>query len=368
MGLSKITNKYVHPEIDKLRLILLAFSLLYTYGVYTPINEYTSVFFGFAPPAFFIISGYLVLREDDEKNVGARILRAIRRTAICFVILTVVYTLASLIAAKTDTMNILFSKQFWVDFVLLNTFGLPVGYVIWYVQAMLYAYIIIYILYKLKLLKYDIPIALLCIAAAVLTGELSSFVDFKFFGHTYFSGNFLNRALPYILIGRYVHRKKKSFIKLKISDYFVIASVGLAASFAEYFLLSYFERLNYAGHMLGMVITAAAVCFFGFFISGNVLTSATFDQISRFERMIPYFVSPVIYYLLALFFIAKHDHPIFVLSDFIGLLTAIFSFLFLGIYSYIRRAAEFYIGLLKFNHQEKLKIKNEADENKSENT
>ncbi len=323
-----------HKEIKKARTVLLAFAILYTFGIHPAVKNIGYIVFGFSVPVFFIMSGYLVLR--GSKDIEKRILRAIKRTAICFIILAAAYFALSIVFEPKATIAAVTTKIFWFDFLALNIWSLPVGSTIWYVQALLYAYIIVYIFYKSKLLKFDIYIAAICLAVTFICGDFSSFIGFNLFGHTYIGGNFLTRALPYILIGGFMHRKKDDFSHLKTKHYILIGIAGLALSFIEYFGLSFFKKTIYTGHTLGTTLTAISVCMFIFMIKGMKLRSKYFKTLSRFEMMIPYFIcSPIYYFLVSEL---KSDGELaYFMGGFASLFVAVASFVILYVYAFIRK-------------------------------
>ncbi len=330
--------RYYHREIKKIRAVLLGFAMIYTFGLHPAVRDIDYIVFSFAVPAFFIISGYLVLRES--KNIENRILRAIKRTAVCFIILAVVYFALSVAVEPKTTIAAVTSKTFWLDFIVLNVWSLPIGSTIWFVQAMLYAYILIYIIYKLNLLKFDIYIAVICLAVTFICGDLASIIGFNLFGHTYLGGNFLTRALPYILIGCFMHRKNKYFAKLKITHYLLINFIGLALSFIEFFSLATFNKATYFGHTLGTPLTAVSVCLFAFLFDRAKLKSDYFKTLSRSEMMIPYFVCSPVYYFLVEILKLQHSEFAYYIGNIVSLLVIIISYAILYVYAYIRKAIQ----------------------------
>ncbi len=327
--------EFFSPEIEKLRMILLAVGILYTYGFPTILGGIGRMICSLSIPAFYIVSGYLVLEERPD--TGERILRAIKRSALCFAILFVIYLGLSLLVDWEGSLLLLNGRSFWIDFLLLNIWSLPIGSTIWYVQALLYAYLILYVLYKLKLMRLDIVFAALCLAVALLSGELSSLVGFQLLGHTYLGGNFVTRALPYLLIGCFICRKEDFFAELNIKHYIMIGAVGVALSLAEYVWLIKSGNAAYSGHMFGMGLAAISVCLFVFFVSEMELASDELKNLTRFELMIPYFICSPIYYLLIRFFQYNINDSIYRFIGFTGVLTALFSFLLLYVYAIIRR-------------------------------
>ncbi len=326
-------SRYYVPKIKKMRFFLMIFAILYTYGLHSRLQDFNVLIFGFAFPALYVISGYVVLWESED--IEKRILRTIGRTAICFAVMFVSYFALSLLADKSGTLALLASKSFWFDFLALNICALPIGSTIWFVQGLLYAYIIIYFIYKLKLLKLDIYIAVLCLAVTLFTGELSSFVGFRLFWHTYISGNFLTRALPYILIGCFIHRKEEIlsniFDSLKIVT---VIGVGGMLTILEYLALSLSNNKVYVSHLLGMGIMAVGISFFCFFGDKKEKQLELLNNISRHEMMIPFFVCSPIYYLTVK--LLKLDKEVFErLNSFAGIITLILSIAVLYLYHHI---------------------------------
>lgn len=326
-------HTYRRPEISKMRLLLMACAILYTYSLHPILGDFNVILLGFAFPALYIISGYLVLRKSE--NIEKRILRTIKRTAICFVILFAVYFSLSLLSDREATLAAVTTKRFWFDFLVLNDCNLSVGFPIWYIQALLYAYIIIYLIYKLKLLKFDIYIAAFCLAITFICGDIASAIGFDFFGHTYISGNFLTRAIPYILIGCFIHRKKQSFSNLKTKHYGYFITCGVVLSLVEYAILIFTGSKGYVSHLLGTILIAIGISLFCFNIEGMKIRSKSLKKLSRFELMIPFFVCSPINALLRMWLMSSEDLG-YALGAYLGIITAILSFLAMYVYVYFR--------------------------------
>lgn len=327
--------RYYRPEVKKLRVLLLALGILYTFGLHPKAGDIGQLLLNFSIPALYITSGFLVLRESQ--NMEKRILRAIKRTGICFVVLCAAYFGLSLLVQPEVTLAAISSKWFWFNFVVLNVCTLPIGSTIWFVQAMLYAYIIIYVLCKLKLLRFDIYIALLCLAVTVLTGELASVIGFHFLGLDHLSGNFFTRALPYLLIGCFLHRKMPAFFRLKPKHYCFIIAGGAALLIAEYLLLNLSGNKVYLGHLLGAGLVAVGVTLWVFSVGGMKVRSKLLASCSRIELMIPYYVCSPIFYFLTMAFARSAPQAMYDASGFIGILTVVCSYLLLYAYALLRR-------------------------------
>lgn len=327
-------QRYYIPAVKKMRFFLMICAILYSFGLYPGLGDLNGVIFGFSIPALYIISGYIVLRESPNRD--ERIKRTIKRTAICFFILFAVYLGISFLLEPENTLATIKTKKFWTDFLLLNMFSLHSGSVLYYVHSLLYAYIIIFVLNKLKLLKFDILFAILFLAVTVLTGELSNVIGFNFLGHTFLGGNFLTRALPYILIGSFINRKRKFFRELSLSNYLVMAFVGIVFTIAEYLSLSLTGNKVYVNHMLGMGLVAVAICLICFCIMGANVSENPLMRLTRYELAIPFFISSPIYWFLVLWFSEKGGGVENYLIGISGIITLIIDIAIFFVYFLIR--------------------------------
>lgn len=256
---------YYRPAIERLRIILMFFLCIDLLGFPTMFGGIISTFCGFVPIAFFIISGYLVLRDDADRS--KRIVRTIKRTAIVFAILLIVYFGLNFLYYRLLGVNIFDAfkqKSLYMTFAVFNVWPFDIGGAIWYVQSLLYAYIIIYFLDKLKLLKFDWIISLVLIAFTIVTGELCGLLKINIAGYSFLPGNFFTRALPYLLLGCFIHRKMYVFNKLNKLEYCGGIVIGTFLMFAELVLLSIYNVPGYYGHLFGMPIVAVSACMLAF--------------------------------------------------------------------------------------------------------
>ena len=241
-----------------LRLILMLFVCFWAFGCPEP-TGFVRLLSGFAVPAFFILSGYYVLENKREVRIE-KTLRKIKRTALCFVIVFLFYVAINVFVIFRYHLTLVISKRIIFEFLVMNIWPLPIGDSIWFIQSMLYAYIIIFIADKLKLMRYYKIFLVILFIIMLLTGELSGAIRFNIFGYPYIPGNWLTRALPYILIGRLLREKKKSVMKVQFWKYLIAFVIGGVLVIAEIFGLAWFEFLRYDGHMFGYGIMAVAVC------------------------------------------------------------------------------------------------------------
>ena len=245
-----------------LRLILMLFVCVWAFGCPEPTGIVNSLS-GFAIPAFFVLSGYYVLDNNRNERLG-NTLRKIKRTALCFAFVFLFYVALNVAMIFLFQMKFEFTKRILFEFIVLNVWPqtlLPIGDNIWFIQAMLYAYIIIYILDRLKLLRFYKIYLIILIVIMLLTGEFAGFLRFKnLFGYPCIPGNWLTRALPYILIGRVLREKKKALMRVQFWKYLIAFVVGGGLVLFEIMALKWLGALQYIGHMIGYGIMAVAVC------------------------------------------------------------------------------------------------------------
>lgn len=299
-----------------LRLILMLFVCFWAFGCPEPSGIVKSLS-GFAIPAFFVLSGYYVLDNKREVRIEKTI-RKIKRTALCFGFVFLVYAAINVALLFLVHLPIEISKRAIFDFVVLNLWTPTVGENIWFIQAMLYAYIVIFILDKIKLLKFYKIFLILLFVIMLITGEFAGALRFSIFGYPFIPGNWLTRALPYILVGRLLREKKKSLMKVQFWKYLIAFAVGGGLVLLEIMVLGLTGILNYQGHMIGYGVMAIAAC--GLAISipiGAPNRLVHFD--SAISGLIYVLMNPA-YYILVLFLGVGH-------LDFIRLLGGPFALL-----------------------------------------
>ena len=97
-------------------------------------------------------------------------------------------------------------------------------------------------------------------AIMILFGEFAGIIHFNFHGYQYIPGNWLTRALPYMLLGMYLREKLGSLFEIAIWKYIVLFVTGALLSVGEIILLGRLGLLVYEGHMLGYGIMAFSAC------------------------------------------------------------------------------------------------------------
>lgn len=246
-----------------LRFVMLAFMCIWNYGFPEP-TGFLSAVSGFAAPAYFILSGYFVLIDDKELRLK-KTERKMKRSIMCFGAMFVLYLIVNVIVCLISHISVTISRRTIFNFVVLNLWPLPIGSSIWFIQALVYAYIIIYIADWLDLMKYYKVVMILCFIFMLLTGEFAGIIHFNIIGYRYIPGNWLTRALPYLLLGKFMREKSEWLFNISKSKrkkwvYIVLIIIGALLSIGEIVLLARKGCLVYQGHMIGYGIMAAAAC------------------------------------------------------------------------------------------------------------
>ena len=325
-------------SVQKLRLLLMFFLCIDLFGLPTLYGAFAQATCRFAPLTFFILSGYFVLRNSENRS--ARILRTIKRSAIVFGILIPVFLIINFAYYRINGMDFFapfLSWHAWVDFLVFNLWPFDIGTAIWYVQAYLYAYIILYFIEKKDLLQYDWMIVIACLVLTVLTGELTGLLKFDVLGYEYFPGNFVTRALPYILIGGLIRRKYKLLDRIPIQWYAVFCFVGTALVVAEIYALSIAEAVGYYGHLVGMGVIAVSACMLALKDDREPTKFERKFRLSRRDTAIFYYCSQPVAYGLAILLKLSLPRYFDDLASLIGLATFVVCFVIMLPVAFIRR-------------------------------
>ena len=283
-----------------LRFVLMAFVCVWSFGFPEP-TGFLNALSGFAAPCFFILSGFFVLVGNKEDRIK-KTKRKIKRSLLCFGFMIVLYTIMNIIVCIIGKISVTFSLRTIFNFIVLNLWPLPIGTNIWFVQAMLYTYALIYIAEKLNLMKYYKTVLVISFIIMLLFGEFAGAIHFDFHGYQYIPGNWFTRALPYMLLGMLMREKNDILLKINDWQYILLIFVGAVMAISEIILLGQSGLLIYEGHMIGYAVMAFSAC-------GLAVTNPKAIQMNisitrydtAFSGMIYIFLEPI-YYALVLFF------------------------------------------------------------------
>lgn len=259
----KNIEKDYYYSFNVLRLILPLFVCYNSFGIAVQNNGsvFVQALCGFASITFFVMTGFLLFIKPEEFE--KKLSRAIKRTVKLFAIVVVFYIILNVIYAVTQKSDMFLTfKDYhtWINFIVFNQWPLLIGENIWFLQCILYGYIALFILNKLRLLKHDWLIVVICMGIALVSGELSGLIEFKFFSYDHITATVITRSLPYLLLGKIIAGQKEKIKTGKHSFvYALMVALGFVFTVGEYGLLYYTDSLNYTGHFLGNGLIAAAI-------------------------------------------------------------------------------------------------------------
>lgn len=218
-----IMKKSINYSINSLKFIAI-FSVIAIHCInVNGMQEKFEILLGlmrFAVPVFFLISGFYSYYENNEKALQKyktriiRLLKLIIASNIFYIITTPKFY---------NLMN--YSTIFNFKSILACLiFNLPLikGH-LWFLDALLYCYILVFILSKVKinLNKFYFIIPLLLIVNLSL-GEISSIIGISI--EYFYYRNFIFTGLPFFMIGYLIH-DKLDFIENNISNKFILLTL-----------------------------------------------------------------------------------------------------------------------------------------------
>lgn len=261
-------KKTYYQSLDVLRLVLALFVCIKALGAPTSFSSYLQAFSTFTIPSFYIINGFLVLRESS--HFEQRLRRAIKRSGIAFLALMVFYALCSVLiqpylnGTYLDGIRPFLSKSTVVEYLVFNIWPLTAGGTIWFLQGLFYGYVIIYLLHRFHLMKLEKYLLPLLLIFSYSCGEFAGVLHINPLGRHYISSNFMTSALPYLLLGRLLNTKRDSFRKKHRLFFPMLSVAGLILFALEHFLLGSYGMLLTTSQFVGTTVFAATICCYCF--------------------------------------------------------------------------------------------------------
>ena len=252
--------------IDKLKFFLIPFVCFNTLGFPGQFGGRIQSLSGFVAPCFFILCGFLVLLGDAQKR-REKLVRAIKRAGVTFLALFVLFFLANVFYCSLqhiDWLKIFTSKRSLFFFLALNAWPLPMGEPIWFIQALLYAYVFLLLINKwFDKLWVRRGLLIVCVVFMLVTGEFAGLFGLKFFGIPYLPAGMVTRALPYLLIGGLLREKTEGLFFLPPFAYPLLSVFFVALSYGEFTMLAKWGILVDTSHSLCLGLTAIALACWG---------------------------------------------------------------------------------------------------------
>lgn len=181
-------------------------------------GEIISYLARFAVPMFFMISGYYAY--DNSLEVLLKKVKHIIRITLYALW---VYASWTILTQKNELLELLRYPSYWVKMIVLGNFDVFVAFHLWFLVALIYAYLFLYLILKKDMYTFavkSIPLLFLLRIVVCIIVETN--------GITWYArNNFLISALPYLLLGNYI-AYNKGIIK-KYSDITLILTAVLGA-------------------------------------------------------------------------------------------------------------------------------------------
>ncbi|MBR0271194.1 MAG: acyltransferase [Methanobrevibacter sp.] len=187
----------------------------------------------FSVPAFFLISGFFSYYDDNSIALHKYKTRMVKLIKL-FIIANIVYFLFEFYTVYFGNLTALILEKFTLyDIFYYFTYDVsPFGTHLWFIFALIYCYLLFYILTKFcvkpKILYKFIPIL---IAATLFMSEFCKLIGMTFPLEYY--RNFLFMGLPFFTIGYYIHDNESNLNKLSNTSAIILAFSGILLTILE---------------------------------------------------------------------------------------------------------------------------------------
>ena len=214
--------------------------------------------FRFAVPLFFMVSGYFCYGEDRElveKKLPSKIKRIFWiNFGGCFYYFVMQMAIAVFGDSHGNSADVierfwlLFNRNKMVDWLVFNQD--PFVNIMWFTSALLYCYILFWIINHFNLYRVSYGLIPVLIVIHLLMGNVM--VMFGMEINKLYYRNFLLFGLPFVLLGNWLHKNQDSIIKkVTIKKCQMIFWIGLILGIAEWFVEG--RRELYFGTLLVLI-------------------------------------------------------------------------------------------------------------------
>lgn len=181
------------------------------------LGEIVSYLARFAVPMFFMISGYYAFENKQEV-----LLKKIKKIGWIIIYSLLLYIFYTVFVRKSDGLELLTYPSYWLKMIILGNFDVFGAYHLWFLVALVYAYLILYIILK----KNWYPLAIRGIPFLFLLRIIMCAIVETKNVTWYAESNFLVCALPYLFLGNYVAYREKEINKFNNISLLIIAMLG----------------------------------------------------------------------------------------------------------------------------------------------
>lgn len=214
--------------------------------------------FRFAVPLFFMVSGYFCYGEDRaqvEKKLPAKIKRIFWiNLGGCFYYFIMQMAIAAFGDSHGDRADVIerfrlmFNREKMVEWLVFNQD--PFVNIMWFTSALLYCYILIWIINHFNLYKMSYGLIPVLIIIHLLVGNVPALFGVEIYKVYY--RNFLLFGLSFILLGNWLHKNQECVLeKIAIEKCKLLLLVGVILGMGEWFLVG--RREMYIGTLLVVI-------------------------------------------------------------------------------------------------------------------
>ena len=211
--------------------------------------------FRFAVPLFFMVSGYFCYGEDREiveKKLPAKVKRIFwLNLGGCFYYFIMQMAIAVFgdshggEAAVPERLHLLFNKEKMIQWLVFNQD--PFVNIMWFTSALLYCYIIIWVINHFNLYKISYKLIPVLIVIHLVMGNVLILFGVEINKVCY--RNFLLFGLPFVLLGNWLHKNQEYILeKTTVKKCQMTLLAGWVLGMAEWFIEG--RREMYLGTLL----------------------------------------------------------------------------------------------------------------------
>ena len=165
---------------------------------------------------FFLISGYFAYSENDEAACG-KLMKRFKRNLVIALIAVLIYFVFTAVretiaGSFSDWIAKFTDPVLYFRMIVMGDFEVINGDPLWFMPALLYSYLILWCIHKLRIKKaayIALPFLLL------LRIGMETYTN-SFGADWHLSGNFLVGALPVMLLGHFIAHKKEAFLSMSV--------------------------------------------------------------------------------------------------------------------------------------------------------
>lgn len=259
----------------------IAVVLLHVRIPFTGVDNIVQSMARFAVPLFFMVSGYYCYYDDIaimQKKLPQKIKHIFKICIASLLYWVVIKFMICLFGMSehgiAETFSAMFTWQSIVDFIVFNAD--PVINILWFVFALLYTYIIVYIFTRFKkinILIYSVPFLLVVhFLFGNIAYKIGVAIDSVIIRNCWFMG------IPLFMIG-YLLRKNSGSVSAKAARNLIF--IGFAVAVLEWMFIGGRQQMY-----IGSIITAAAMIVYSEYYPAKVFSKLLCEVGNKYSLFI----------------------------------------------------------------------------------